>query len=56
MRHYSTVLVDFLFVSSCFEMPSSPESSKNPKETATEDVFERFKTYLDHKIENLSSG
>jgi hypothetical protein len=37
-------------------MPSSPETSKNPKETATEDVFERFKTYLDHKIENLSSG
>ena len=36
-------------------MPSSPETSKNPKETATEDVFERFKTYLDHKIENLSS-
>ena len=24
-------------------MPSSPETSKNPKETATEDVFERFK-------------
>ena len=36
-------------------MPSSPETSKNPKETATEDVFERFKTYLG-KIENLSSG
>ena len=46
----------FLVCFIVFEMPSSPETSKNPKETATEDVFERFKTYLDHKIENLSSG
>jgi len=37
-------------------MPSSPETLKNPKESATEDVFECFKTYLDHKIENLSLG
>ena len=38
------------------DMPSSPETTKSQNTSETVDVFERFKSYLDQKVENLTSG
>ena len=37
-------------------MPSSPETTKSQNTSETVDVFERFKSYLDQKVESLASG
>ena len=37
-------------------MPSSPETTKSQNTSETVDVFERFKSYLDQKVESLTSG
>ena len=37
-------------------MPSSPEPPISQRTTETVDVFERFKSYLDQKVESLTSG
>ena len=61
MRSYSAVVAEDLFFS--FVMSFSPEhrtsteDGDNTSHTDTVgDVFERFKNYLDEKVENLSSG
>ena len=38
------------------DMPSSPETLKSQSTSGTADVFERFKSYLDLKVETLTSG
>ena len=38
------------------DMPSSPETTKSQNTSETVDVFERFKSYLDQKVESLTSG
>lgn len=40
----------------CNHMPSSPKSPQSQKTLGTEDVLERFKSYLDHKVESFAWG
>ncbi|XP_068691079.1 uncharacterized protein [Montipora foliosa] len=37
-------------------MSSSPKSPRTQKTLETEEVFERFKSYIDQKVESLASG
>ena len=37
-------------------MPSSPKSPQSQRNLETEEVFQRFKSYLDRKVESLASG
>ena len=51
------------FLFRCTVMPSSPEresatrdSESSSRSNSVDDIFQRFKTYLDDKVEALSSG
>ena len=38
------------------DMPPSPKTPTSQRTSDTVDVFERFKSYLDQKVETLTSG
>ena len=56
MTLFGGALVRIFGLFYCNDMPSSPKSPQSQKALETKEVFERFKPYLDRKVESLASG